>query len=110
VKNGSQAQVGLHAGIELFIACGPGPKCTGGTGAISDVTIENNAVYDEQTPRTQGYGVGIALYGQTTGITKLSILDNDLGRNGTRPILSRAIPLSDWVIRGNSGPNADAPY
>jgi hypothetical protein len=110
VKNGSQAQVGLHAGIELFIACGPGPKCTGGTGAISDVTIENNTVYDEQTPRTQGYGVGIALYGQTTGITKLSILDNDLGRNGTRPILSRAIPLSDWVIRGNSGPNADAPY
>src|SRR5271154_4726348 len=110
VKNGSQAQVGLHAGIELFIACGPGPKCTGGTGAISDVAIENNTVYDDQTPRTQGYGVGVGLYGQTTGITKLSILGNDLGRNRARPVLSRAIPLSDWVIRGNSGPNADAPY
>jgi Right handed beta helix region len=109
VKNGSQAQVGLHAGIELFIACGPGPKCTGGTGAISEVTIENNTVYDDQAPRTQGYGVGIALYGQRTGITKLSILGNDLGRNGTRPILSRVIPLSDLVIRGNSGLNADAP-
>jgi hypothetical protein len=49
VKNGSQAQVGLHAGIELFIACGPGPKCTGGTGTISEVTIENNTVYDDQS-------------------------------------------------------------
>jgi hypothetical protein len=48
VTNGSQAQIGQHAGIELYIACGPGPKCTGGTGAISDVFIENNAVYDEQ--------------------------------------------------------------
>jgi hypothetical protein len=33
-----------------------------------------------------------------------------LGRNRARPVLSRAIPLSDWVIRGNSGPNANAPY
>jgi hypothetical protein len=109
VKNGSQAQVGLHAGIELFIACRPDPKCTGGAGTISDVTIENNTVYDDQRPRTPGYGVGVALFGQTTGITKISILNNDLRHNATRAILSRATATEDWVIRGNTGTGADAP-
>jgi Pectate lyase superfamily protein/Right handed beta helix region len=109
VKNSSQAQAGIHAGIELFILCGPGPKCTGGSGTISDVTIESNTVYDDQNPQTQGSGVGVALFGQTTGFTRISILNNDLRRSGVRPILSRAPAISDWVIRGNSGPNADAP-
>ena len=109
VKNGSQAQVGSHAGIELFIACGPDPTCTGGTGTISDVTIENNTVYDDQSPRTQGFGVGVALFGQTTGITKVSILNNDLRRNASRAILSRATVTEDWAIRGNTGTGADAP-
>jgi hypothetical protein len=39
VKNSSQAQAGIHAGIELFILCGPGPKCTGGSGTISDAPL-----------------------------------------------------------------------
>jgi hypothetical protein len=109
VKNSSQAQAGTHAGIELFIHCGPGPKCTGGRGTISDVIIESNTVYDDQNSQTQGFGVGVALYGQTTGFTRISILNNDLRRSGVRPILSRAPAMAGWVIRRNSGPNADAP-
>jgi len=72
-------------------------------------TIESNTVYDDQNPQTQGSGVGVAVFGQTTGFTRISILNNDLRRSGVRPILSRALAISDWVIRGNSGPNADAP-
>ncbi len=59
--------------------------------------------------RTQGYGVGVALYGQTTGITRISILNNDLRGNATRAILSRATATEDWAIRGNTGTGADAP-
>jgi len=110
VTNGSQAQVGQHAGIELYIACGPGPKCTGGTGAISDVFIENNAVYDEQKSRTQGYGVGIALYGQTAGFTKISIIRNDFRGEVTRPILSRATGVAQLVIHGNRPAEVNASH
>lgn len=101
VKNGSQAQAGIHAGIQLYIACGPNPKCSGGTGAISDVTIEGNTVYDDQEKKTQGYGVGVAVHGQSFGFTNLRILNNDLKRNRVGPILSRARGATGWEIRGN---------
>jgi hypothetical protein len=101
VKNGSRAQVGLHAGIELFIACGPNPRCSGGSGTVSDVTIKDNIVYDDQKPKTQRYGVGIGLYGQTSGFTNISILNNHVKRNGLVPILSRAVGATGWVIRDN---------
>jgi hypothetical protein len=53
--------------------------------------------------------VGVALFGQTTEITKVSILNNDLRRNASRAILSRATVTEDWAIRGNTGTGADAP-
>src|ERR1700680_158614 len=84
-----------------FIACGPDPKCSGGSGTISDVTIKDNIAYDDQKPKTQGYGVGIGLHGQTTGFTNISILNNHVKRNGLGLILSRAVGATGWVIRGN---------
>jgi hypothetical protein len=67
-------------------------------------------VYDEQKSRTQGYGVGIALYGQTAGFTKISIIRNDFRGEVTRPILSRATGVAQLVIHGNRPAEVNASH
>ncbi len=99
-KNNSQQTPGANAGIGLYLQPG-GP----GLAAISDVIIRGNHSYDDQAVKTQGYGVGIALAGQTTGYSNIIMEGNDLAGNLHGGILNNASPFAGFVIRNNLGHN-----
>ncbi len=99
-KNNNQLNPGRHAGIELFLAPGA-PNMA----ALSDVIIQGNHCYDDQPVKTQGYGIGIALYGQSTGYNNIMMEGNDLIGNQLGGILNNATSFSGFVIRNNAGHN-----
>lgn len=103
-KNNNLLNPGRHAGIELFLAPG-GPAMA----ALSDVVIQGNHSYDDQAVKTQGYGVGIALYGQLTGYSNIQIYGNDLIGNQMGGIQNYATPYSGFVFRNNAGHNPVGP-
>jgi hypothetical protein len=98
VKNCSVAAPGLHPGIDTFIE-------SGGIGELSDVVMRRNRTYDDQPSPTQGWGIGIGAYGQSTGYANISVERNDLRRNKTAGLLNHATSFSGFVIRDNRGLN-----
>jgi Pectate lyase superfamily protein len=99
-KNNSQQTPGANAGIGLYLQPG-GPNLA----AISDVIIRGNHSYDDQPVKTQGYGIGIALAGQTTGYSNIIMEGNDLAGNLHGGILNNASSFTGFVIRNNLGHN-----
>jgi hypothetical protein len=98
VKNCSMAAPGLHPGIDTFIE-------SGGIGELSDVVMTRNRSYDDQSSPTQGWGIGIGVYGQSTGYANITVERNDLRRNKMGGLLSHATSLSGFVVRNNRGYN-----
>ena len=103
-KNNNQLNVGRHAGIELFLAPG-GPNMA----ALSDVIIQGNHSYDDQAVKTQGYGIGIAMYGQLAGYANITMEGNDVRGNLFGGIINYATDFSGFVYRGNAGFNPVGP-
>jgi hypothetical protein len=103
-KNNNHLNVGHHAGIELFLAPG-GPNMAG----LTDVIIQGNHSYDDQPVKTQGYGIGIALYGQRTGFSNILMENNDVTGNLVAGIFSSATDISGFVYRNNLGFNPVGP-
>jgi hypothetical protein len=99
-KNNNQQNPGHHAGIELFV--NPGAPSMG---SLSDVIIRGNHSYDDQPQKTQGYGIGVALYGQTTGFNNIIIEGNDVSGNAVAGVQNLATSYSGFVIRNNPGFN-----
>jgi hypothetical protein len=99
-KNNSRQTPGAHAGIELYLGDAP-PNLA----ALSDVIIQGNHSYDDQAVKTQGYGIGIALFGVRTKFANIIVEQNDIGNNKTAPFLSNASPNPGFVIRHNFGFN-----
>jgi hypothetical protein len=101
VKNGSCASSGSKAGIEVFLA-------TGGTAALSGVVITGNRSYDDQGTPTQGWGIGLAVAGQTTGYSDILIQGNDVRGNKTAGIRNSTSGATNLQIYGNPGGEAVA--
>jgi hypothetical protein len=99
-KNNNQQNPGHHAGIELYV--NPGAPSLG---ALSDVIIRGNHSYDDQPQKTQGYGIGVALYGQTAGYNNIIIEGNDVSGNAVAGVQNLATSYSGFVIRNNLGFN-----
>jgi Pectate lyase superfamily protein len=99
-KNSSQRAPGMHAGIEIQLGAG-GLNLA----RLADVIISGNHSYDDQTQKTQGYGIGIALAGSPTNIFNVSIQGNDVAGNIAAGVLNSAQSLSGLVIRNNFGYN-----
>jgi Right handed beta helix region len=98
-KNNSNGTPGAHAGIDLFLAPGPGNLA-----AVSDVLIQNNHSYDDQATKTQGYGISIGLYGLPINFTNVIIEGNDVAGNMLSGIRNNAT-VQALVIRNNLGFN-----
>ena len=103
-KNNNQQNPGHHAGIELFV--NPGAPSMG---SLSDVIIRGNHSYDDQPQKTQGYGIGVALFGQTTGYNNIIIEGNDVSGNAIAGVQNLATSYSGFVIRNNLGFNPVGP-
>ena len=99
-KNNNQQNPGAHAGIELFLGVGA-PNLS----ALSDVIIQGNHSYDDQPVKTQGYGIGIGLFGVRTGFANITIENNDVTGNKMGGLLNNASPFTGFVIRNNAGHN-----
>jgi hypothetical protein len=99
-KNNGQGSPGKHGGIELYLGVG-GPNLAG----LSDVLIEGNHSYDDQSSKTQGYGIGVTLFDKTTNISNIVIQGNDVAGNMTAGIFNLATDLPGLVIRNNIGYN-----
>jgi hypothetical protein len=99
-KNNNHQNPGAHAGIELFLGVGA-PDLA----ALSDVIIQGNHSYDDQPVKTQGYGIGIALFGVRTRFANITIENNDVTGNLMGGLLNNASPISGFVIRNNFGHN-----
>jgi hypothetical protein len=99
-KNNNQQSPGSHAGIELFLGVGA-PDLA----ALSDVIIQGNHSYDDQPIKTQGYGIGIALFGDRTRFANITIENNDVTGNKVGGLLNNASPFTGFVIRNNFGYN-----
>ena len=102
-KNNGQAQVtlGPHAGIELYLGVGA-PNLAG----LSDVVIQGNHSYDDQSVKTQAYGIGVGLFGEKTPFSNVTIEDNDVTGNLLAGIANNAVPsIPGLVIRNNLGHN-----
>jgi hypothetical protein len=99
-KNNNQQNPGHHAGIELFIN-----PSSPSLGALSDVIVRGNHSYDDQPVKTQGYGIGVALFGQPTGFNNILIEGNDVTGNAVAGIQNFATTYSGFVIRNNLGFN-----
>jgi hypothetical protein len=99
-KNNSQQTHGASAGIDLYLAPG-----SSSLAAISDVVIRGNHSYDDQPVQTQGYGIGIATNGQTTGYSNIIIEGNDVTGNLHGGIHNNATSFTGFVIRNNIGQN-----
>jgi hypothetical protein len=99
-KNNSQQTPGANAGIGLYLQPG-GPNLA----AISDVIIRGNHSYDDQPVKTQGYGIGIGLAGQTTGYSNIIMEGNDVAGNLHGGVLNNASSFTGFVIRNNFGHN-----
>jgi hypothetical protein len=100
-KNNSVSTPGFDAGIELYLDPGT-PNLAG----LSDVIIQGNHSYDDQSVMTQGYGIGIALRGNSGPFANVIIQDNDVMGNLHGGILNNAAtPLTGFVIRNNFGYN-----
>jgi hypothetical protein len=98
-KNNGQNPNGPHAGIELYVSP------VSGSAAISDVIIQGNHSYDDQPHKTQGYGIGVAIYGQNTGFSNIIIEGNNVAGNAIGGILNNDLSLNGLVIRNNYGHN-----
>jgi hypothetical protein len=94
VKNCSVAAPGLHPGVDTFIE-------SGGIGELSDVAIRGNRSYDDQPSPTQGWGIGIGTYGQSTGYANITVQGNDLRHNKTIGLLNGATSFTGFVVRDN---------
>jgi hypothetical protein len=103
-KNNSLQIPGYNAGIGLYLA--PGGSSLA---ALSDVIIQGNHSYDDQAVKTQGYGIGIAVAGQTSGFSNIIIEGNDLAGNLHGGILNNASSITGLVIRNNPGQNPVGP-
>ena len=105
-KNNSTQFPGVHGGIDIYVAPGPGSLA-----AVSDVLIQNNHSYDDQATKTQGYGIGIALTGETGGepgqplkFSNIIVEGNDVAGNMFSGIRNNAT-IAGFVIRNNFGFN-----
>ncbi len=96
VKNGSRASSGAKAGIEAFIA-------PGGAGSLSGVVISGNRAYDDQGSPTQGWGIGLAVAGQTTGYSDITIKGNDVRGNKTAGMFNGTSGATGMLIVENPG-------
>jgi Pectate lyase superfamily protein len=101
-KNNSQGSPGAHAGIELYLGVGDGSPSFA---ALSDVVIQGNHCYDDQTTQTQGYGIGIGFGGQLTGFSDVVIEGNNLAGNIHSGLLNGATSITGLAIRNNFGFN-----
>jgi hypothetical protein len=101
-KNNSQSIPGTHAGIELYLGSVEGATSKA---ALSDVVIQGNHSYDDQSTKTQGYGIGIGFGGEKTGFRDVLIEGNDLAGNLHSGILTGASSIPGLVIRNNFGFN-----
>jgi hypothetical protein len=99
-KNNNHQNPGAHAGIELYLGVGA-PDLA----ALSDVIIQGNHSYDDQPVKTQGYGIGIALFGVRTRFANITIENNDVTGNQIGGLLNNASPIPGLVIRNNFGHN-----
>jgi pectate lyase-like protein/parallel beta helix pectate lyase-like protein len=97
-NNGNQAP-GIHAGIELYLATG-----SGNLAGLSDVIIKNNHSYDDQTTKTQGYGIGIGLSGQLVNFSNILVEGNDVVGNINGGFRNNAT-IPGFVVRNNFGFN-----
>ncbi len=98
-KNNSTLIPGAHAGIDLYLAPG-----AGNLSALSDVLVQNNHSYDDQPMKTQGYGIAIAIFGQTTGFSNIILEGNDVAGNIGSGVRNNAT-ISGFVVRNNFGYN-----
>jgi len=96
VKNNSLQTSGAKAGIETFLA-------TGGTAALSDVTLRNNHAYDDQASPTQGWGIGVAVAGQKSGYSNITAENNNVRGNKIGGIFNGAISSSGFLFQNNIG-------
>jgi hypothetical protein len=94
-KNNNQANAGA-AGISLYLNTG--------ASALNWI-VKNNHLYDDQTTKTQAYGLGIALSGSLTGFTNVTVEGNDLRGNKTGAFLNNATPTTGFHIYSNGGYN-----
>ncbi len=103
-KNNNHQNPGAHAGIELFLG-----DASPNLAALSDVIIQGNHSYDDQPIKTQGYGIGIGLFGVRSAYTNVIIEGNNITENKVGPFLSNASPNPGFVIRNNAGLNPVGP-
>jgi hypothetical protein len=98
-KNNGQNPDGLRAGIEIYI------NPVSGNASASDIIIQGNHSYDDQPHKTQAYGIGIALYGQNTGLANIIVEGNNVSGNNVTGVINNAASVSGLVIRNNFGYN-----
>src|SRR6266566_116492 len=96
VKDCSQASPGAHAGIELFLQAG-------GTAALSTVIIKGNNAFDDQGTPTQGWGIGLAVSGQTSGFSNITVSGNYVRGNKTAAIFNGMSGGTGVQISENTG-------
>jgi hypothetical protein len=96
VKINSLQTGGANAGIETFLA-------PGGTASLSDVTLRNNQAYDDQASPTQGWGIGIAVAGQSTGYRNITAENNNVRGNKTGGIFNGAKSSFGFLFQNNPG-------
>jgi hypothetical protein len=99
-KNNDHQTPGAHAGIELFL--GPGAP---NLSALSDVIIRGNHSYDDQSTKTQGYGIGIGLAGIKPKFSNVIVEGNDVTGNRNGPFRNNAESYSGFAVRHNLGLN-----
>jgi hypothetical protein len=101
-KNNSQGYPGTFAGIELYLGVVDG---TSSLAALSDVVIQGNHSYDDQSTKTQGYGIGIGFGGLEAGFRDVAIEGNNVAGNLHAGILSVPTSIPGLAIRNNFGFN-----
>jgi hypothetical protein len=94
VKNASRFSSGSNPGISFFITPG---------GSLTGVIVKGNKLYDDQGSPTQGWGIGLAIVGQTTGYSNFTIEGNDVRGNKTGGILNNATATSGFLVLNNPG-------
>jgi hypothetical protein len=67
------------------------------------VTLRNNQAYDDQASPTQGWGIGIAVAGKTTGYSNITAENNNVRGNKTGGIFNGATSSSGFFFQNNPG-------
>ena len=96
VKNCNQSQVGLHAGISLFLYKGS---------HMEGVTVRGNHSYDDRGSHgTQTWGIALDPAGiERSAFKNITVENNDVRSNKKAAIMNNAHGAENVVVRNNAG-------